>query len=108
MSDEFAEFHEQGFDEARQTLGDEVVTIDGDEIKAVINLTPIRIEPADEGGATVRVQDLYVTVKKTALADPPPVDAPIIHNGVKFTLITAGTRDAAEPLWEFMASRFIK
>ena len=107
MSNEFADFHEQGFDEARDTLGQEFVTINGNEIKAVVTLTPIRIEPT-EGGDSARVQDLYATLKKSALDSPPPPNVAIIHNGVSFTLITAGTRDAAEPLWEFMASRFIK
>ena len=107
MNNEFAEFHEQGFEEARDTLGQEFVTINGTAIKAVVNLTPIRIEPT-EGGDSVRVQDLYVTLKKSDLDSPPPANVAVIHNGVSFTLITSGTRDAAEPLWEFMASRFIK
>lgn len=107
MSNEFAEFHEQGFDEARTTLGEEYVTINGTPIKAVVNLTPIRIEPT-EGGDSVRVQDLYATLKKSDLESPPPANVAVIHKGVSFTLVTQGTRDAAEPLWEFMASRFIK
>lgn len=107
-NNEFAEFHEQGFEDARETLGQEFVTIDGTAIKAVVNLTPVRIESTSDGGSTVRVQDLYITVKKADLATPPGPDEPILHNGVRFTLVTQGTRDAAEPLWEFMASRLLK
>ena len=92
---EFAEFHEQGFEEARDTLGQEFVTINGTPIKAVVNLTPVRIEPT-EGGDSVRVQDLYVTLKKADLESPPPANVAVIHNGALIGIVDAAATDEKE------------
>jgi hypothetical protein len=106
MNNEFAEFHAQGFEETRDTLGREIITIGGARFSCDVALEPV--SPSMEFGGERLSQWLHIELSKSLYPAQPASMLEIVYKARTFTVRRVAGMESNECAWTIDAMRTVR